>query len=47
MFVICRRGNDSQVAVKLLKDHLGSKVKDISGGLTEWANTIDTQFPIY
>ncbi len=52
--VVCRRGNDSQLAVRKLKDKSDSlfgdvavEIKDIVGGLTEWSNTIDETFPKY
>ena len=54
MCVVCRRGNDSQLAVRKLKDQSDSlfgavavEIKDIVGGLTEWSNTIDQTFPKY
>lgn len=47
IFVICRYGNDSQLATrKLLK--LGYKnVKDVKGGLNKWSEVIDSKFPVY
>lgn len=50
VYVVCRRGNDSQIAVQKLKNHIKSesiKFKDISGGLHAWAKHIDTEFPVY
>ncbi|XP_060073265.1 adenylyltransferase and sulfurtransferase MOCS3-like [Ylistrum balloti] len=50
VIVVCRRGNDSQIAVKtLLKCFKDSEVdiKDIRGGLYAWAKHIDTNFPVY
>lgn len=47
---VCRRGNDSQLAVQKIKQELSSKnvvIKDISGGLTSWAKTVDPEFPTY
>ncbi|CAH0698220.1 unnamed protein product [Spodoptera exigua] len=48
---ICRRGNDSQVAAKLVLDKLPvvhqSKVKDMAGGLHAWAEKVDKNFPVY
>ena len=51
---VCRRGNDSQLAVRKLKDQLDSlfdgiamEIKDLAGGLTEWSDTIDPNFPKY
>jgi adenylyltransferase/sulfurtransferase len=50
--VVCRRGNDSQVAVRKLRAKLQDgehsvSVLDIRGGLRAWAMLIDPQFPIY
>ncbi|KAK2145588.1 hypothetical protein LSH36_670g01043 [Paralvinella palmiformis] len=50
VFVVCRQGNDSQVAVKLLKEKLKQlpiSIKDIKGGLKAWARHIDRSFPEY
>lgn len=52
VYVICKQGNDSQKAVRVLEKMSGSEVdaitaKDISGGLMAWANTIDPTFPCY
>lgn len=45
---ICRRGNDSQRAVCLLKKHGFKMIKDVVGGIHEYARTIDPdQIPIY
>lgn len=46
VFVVCRRGNDSQQAVKILKEH-SIIAKDIIGGLEEWSKSIDSNFPTY
>lgn len=46
IFVVCRRGNDSQIAVKCLVDEFGIKAKDVIGGLYEW-HKIDESIPIY
>uniref|UniRef100_A0A915NT14 Adenylyltransferase and sulfurtransferase MOCS3 homolog n=1 Tax=Meloidogyne floridensis TaxID=298350 RepID=A0A915NT14_9BILA len=55
-FVCCHRGNDSQLATRHLRERLstagllGSRftnVRDISGGLEEWALKIDDTFPRY
>ncbi|XP_015189229.1 PREDICTED: adenylyltransferase and sulfurtransferase MOCS3 [Polistes dominula] len=50
VYVLCRRGNDSQKAVqhlqKIFKDsHVN--IKDIIGGIHAWSNKIDSTFPIY
>jgi len=52
IYVVCHRGNDSQLSVNLLKEKIiGSKykidVKDIIGGLESWAVEIDKSFPRY
>lgn len=47
IYVICRRGNDSQRAVKLLHDNGFSSAKDIIGGLESWAQEIEHNFPMY
>lgn len=50
VFVMCRRGNDSQRAVKRLKELLKMhtlEIKDIVGGIHAWSKKIDPTFPIY
>jgi adenylyltransferase and sulfurtransferase len=49
LIVVCRRGNDSQLAVARLKEQLGQlcEPKDIIGGLHAWTKHIDPDFPIY
>uniref|UniRef100_A0A4W3JXB6 Adenylyltransferase and sulfurtransferase MOCS3 n=1 Tax=Callorhinchus milii TaxID=7868 RepID=A0A4W3JXB6_CALMI len=52
VFVICKQGNDSQKAVKILEEILDKGlgtlfVKDIQGGLMAWARKIDKTFPQY
>lgn len=48
IFVVCRRGNDSQKAVIQLKERLkGSDIRDVIGGLHAWTKEIDSDFPIY
>ena len=45
---ICRRGNDSQLAVQQFKQLLPDKrVRDLIGGLRAWAKLIDNEMPIY
>ncbi|KAG2173308.1 hypothetical protein INT43_004682 [Umbelopsis isabellina] len=46
VYVICRLGNDSQLAVRILEEN-GISAKDIVGGLYEWANRVDKEFPMY
>ncbi|XP_055595331.1 adenylyltransferase and sulfurtransferase MOCS3-like isoform X1 [Uranotaenia lowii] len=51
VFLLCRRGNDSQLAVRHLKPLFEQKglkpPKDIFGGLHAWTQIIDPDFPIY
>lgn len=52
VYVVCKLGNDSQMAVQLLEQMSGTEleritVKDITGGLMAWANKIDPSFPKY
>ena len=50
IILVCRRGNDSQKAVNLLKDNiknLSLDIKDITGGLHAWSDKIDNKFPKY
>jgi adenylyltransferase/sulfurtransferase len=51
--IVCRRGNDSQLAVKRLKellsdiDNIDEKIKDLEGGFQAWHTDIDSTFPLY
>ncbi|KAJ3261170.1 hypothetical protein HK103_006479 [Boothiomyces macroporosus] len=47
VYVVCRRGNDSQLAVNFLKESGIENCFDIVGGLDEWAAKIDHGFPTY
>ncbi|NWV02305.1 MOCS3 sulfurtransferase, partial [Ptilonorhynchus violaceus] len=52
VYVVCKLGNDSQKAVKILRElpakEFGSVLaKDIKGGLMAWATKIDSTFPQY
>lgn len=47
VFVVCRRGNDSQLAVRHLAEKQDIKSKDVIGGLHAWTREIDSDFPIY
>lgn len=54
IFVMCRRGIASQKAVVELKKRLGAKIdeknleiKDVKGGISEWAEKIDPKMPTY
>jgi adenylyltransferase/sulfurtransferase len=53
-YIICRLGNDSQIAAKALRVHSRTLVsyeniviKDVIGGLKAWAKDVDTEFPVY
>ncbi|PIN14020.1 Molybdopterin synthase sulfurylase [Handroanthus impetiginosus] len=47
LYVICRRGNDSQRAVDCLHKMGFTSAKDIIGGLESWAHDVDPKFPTY
>lgn len=48
VYVICHRGNDSQLAVEILKEKLkGCHIRDIRGGYEAWAKEVDKNFPLY
>ncbi|KAH7884571.1 hypothetical protein F5I97DRAFT_1929417 [Phlebopus sp. FC_14] len=48
LFIICRLGNDSQIAADALRAIDSSlDIKDIIGGLRAWSRDIDPQFPVY
>ncbi|GJS48542.1 adenylyltransferase and sulfurtransferase, partial [Tanacetum coccineum] len=47
LYVVCRRGNDSQRAVDLLHKAGFTSAKDIVGGLESWAHDVDQRFPTY
>ncbi|KAK9151586.1 hypothetical protein Syun_009895 [Stephania yunnanensis] len=47
LYVVCRRGNDSQRAVQHLHKMGFTSAKDIIGGLESWARDIDPKFPTY
>ncbi|XP_005098924.1 adenylyltransferase and sulfurtransferase MOCS3 [Aplysia californica] len=47
---VCRRGNDSQLVVRELKEKLAGKnvtVMDIKRGLYGWQKQVDQSFPLY
>lgn len=47
-YVVCRRGNDSQKAVRILQKQFPEfKWYDIIGGLYAWHNEIDDTLPLY
>ncbi|CAF5077316.1 unnamed protein product, partial [Rotaria sp. Silwood1] len=51
--IVCRRGNDSQLAVRRLKelladvDNIDEKIKDLEGGFQAWHTDVDSTFPLY
>jgi adenylyltransferase/sulfurtransferase len=45
--VVCRRGNDSQYVVQMLKQSGISSAKDLVGGLEAWSKQADVDFPEY
>ncbi|KAF7831364.1 Adenylyltransferase and sulfurtransferase MOCS3 [Senna tora] len=47
LYVVCRRGNDSQMAVQYLQKMGFDSAKDIVGGLESWAKDVDPNFPSY
>ncbi|KAF3453401.1 hypothetical protein FNV43_RR03841 [Rhamnella rubrinervis] len=47
LYVVCRRGNDSQRAVQYLHKMGFTSAKDIIGGLEGWARDVDPNFPTY
>ncbi|KAG6634654.1 hypothetical protein I3843_12G131500 [Carya illinoinensis] len=47
LYVICRRGNDSQRAVQYLHKTGFTSARDILGGLESWAQDVDPNFPTY
>ncbi|GAU25054.1 hypothetical protein TSUD_257480 [Trifolium subterraneum] len=47
LYVVCRRGNDSQRAVQYLHKMGFNSAKDIVGGVESWAQNVDPNFPTY
>ncbi|KAG0359830.1 Molybdenum cofactor synthesis protein 3 [Podila minutissima] len=49
IYVVCRRGNDSQPAARILQEAgvTAGEVKDLVGGLDRWSDKIDPSFPKY
>ena len=48
ILTICRHGNDSQIAAKILRNQFGDRiVGDIKGGLEAWRKEVDPSFPDY
>ncbi len=48
IYVVCRLGNDSQLAAQALRQNSnGIIIKDVIGGLRAWSSQINPEFPIY
>ncbi|KAL2316722.1 hypothetical protein Fmac_030598 [Flemingia macrophylla] len=47
LYVVCRRGNDSQRAVQYLHKMGFTSARDIVGGIESWAHNVDPKFPTY
>lgn len=47
LYILCRRGNDSQRAVQFLHKAGFTSAKDIIGGLEGWARDVDPNLPMY
>ncbi|KAH3688775.1 hypothetical protein WICPIJ_000241 [Wickerhamomyces pijperi] len=46
--VLCRYGNDSQLATRMLKDEFGiTNVKDVAGGFFKYIDDVDQSIPKY
>ncbi|KAF1356150.1 hypothetical protein BDV97DRAFT_341144 [Delphinella strobiligena] len=47
--VVCKLGNDSQLAAKILKEMNGGRlnIKDVRGGLRAWRDEVDPTWPDY
>ncbi|KAJ7577079.1 hypothetical protein C8J56DRAFT_799308 [Mycena floridula] len=48
-YLVCRLGNDSQIAADALRSVASSElvIKDVIGGLRAWSKRIDPMFPVY
>ena len=48
-YVVCRVGNDSQLAAKAMMEHatMPIEVKDIQGGFKSWRQEVDHEWPDY
>ncbi|KDR79056.1 hypothetical protein GALMADRAFT_138015 [Galerina marginata CBS 339.88] len=48
LYIVCRLGNDSQIAADVLRQVGGNTViKDVIGGLRAWSTNVDPGFPLY
>ncbi|KAF2764200.1 hypothetical protein EJ03DRAFT_282503 [Teratosphaeria nubilosa] len=46
-YVVCRFGNDSQLAAQTVRKRLGLSIKDIQGGFKAWRDEVDGTWPDY
>jgi len=47
-YVVCRLGNDSQIAANALREQSsGTEIMDLIGGLKAWTQYVDPNFPVY
>lgn len=47
-YIVCRLGNDSQLAVEALRERgVTGVLKDLVGGLRAWSKEVDPTFPVY
>jgi len=48
MYIVCRLGNDSQIAANALRGvSSAAQIMDLIGGLKAWAKDVDPNFPVY
>ena len=47
IYVLCRRGVDSEIATAFLADKGLSPIFNVTGGLVAWSKDVDAEFPIY
>jgi len=50
IIVVCRLGNDSQIAANSLRDaerESPRAIFDMVGGLRAWSRDVDPEFPVY
>jgi len=48
LYIVCRLGNDSQIAAESLRRSSDNLiVKDVIGGLRAWSSQVDPEFPVY
>ncbi|GAQ86121.1 adenylyltransferase and sulfurtransferase [Klebsormidium nitens] len=47
VYVVCRRGNDSKIGTRLLRQKGIGNAFNLTGGVVAWADEIDPSFPTY